>query len=171
MLIYDLAPLTRGPIATDAELAATDPLFHDLDVSLDRPVSVRGRLTASGPGRYYWQAVLATAFTVSCRRCLVPVHVPVEARVAVLFAEGAAEDDPSIYPIPRHAQELDLAGAVREELILALPEYVLCSESCRGLCPRCGADRNTGECACRPEADPRWAALETLRAVLPPDER
>jgi uncharacterized protein len=60
---------------------------------------------------------------------------------------------------------------IREELILAVPEYVLCREECRGLCPRCGKDLNEGPCACRPEPDPRWAALEALKHMGPDGER
>ena len=29
-------------------------------------------------------------------------------------------------------------------------------------CPKCGADLNIGPCQCKPETDPRWAALSKL---------
>ncbi|MBI5420379.1 MAG: DUF177 domain-containing protein [Deltaproteobacteria bacterium] len=38
-----------------------------------------------------------------------------------------------------------------EQVALALPVKLLCGEECRGVCPRCGGNRNRGECAC-PEA-------------------
>ena len=38
------------------------------------------------------------------------------------------------------------------------------SDDCRGLCARCGADRNAGDCGCATGwADPRLAVLQTLR--------
>ncbi|HZW36979.1 MAG: YceD family protein [Deltaproteobacteria bacterium] len=40
-----------------------------------------------------------------------------------------------------------------EQVALALPVKLLCSEECRGVCPTCGANRNRGECAC-PDAQP-----------------
>jgi len=59
--------------------------------------------------------------------------------------------------------EVDLAPLVREAMLLALPTKPLCREDCRGLCPRCGANRNAGDCGCRQEwSDPR---LEVLRAL------
>ena len=60
--------------------------------------------------------------------------------------------------------EIDLGGFVREILTLAVPVQPLCKESCLGLCPRCGADRNAGPCGCDP-ARPKsaFAALEALR--------
>jgi uncharacterized protein len=40
---------------------------------------------------------------------------------------------------------------------------LLCSEDCKGLCQKCGADLNHGKCNCpEHEPDPRWAALKKL---------
>lgn len=42
---------------------------------------------------------------------------------------------------------------VRQMLMLALPMKFLCREDCRGICPACGANWNTGSCGCpRPKA-------------------
>jgi uncharacterized protein len=43
----------------------------------------------------------------------------------------------------------------------------LCREDCQGLCPVCGADKNTGACSCvESSPDPRWAALAALKSRL-----
>ena len=40
---------------------------------------------------------------------------------------------------------------------------VLCREDCKGLCPKCGANLNRGECGCsRREIDPRLAVLQRI---------
>jgi DUF177 domain-containing protein len=60
--------------------------------------------------------------------------------------------------------EIDLTPLVYEQIMLALPTRPLCGEECRGLCPQCGTNRNTGQCACVLEAgDPRWSALRNLK--------
>ncbi|MFQ6047200.1 MAG: DUF177 domain-containing protein [Gemmatimonadales bacterium] len=165
MVRLDLALLAAGPVETAAEVPADDPLFEDVDFILAAPVVVSGRLTASGPGRYYWDARLATTVATACRRCLARVDVQVESDLEALFSEDASLDDPASYLIPGGARELDLSQPIREELILAVPEYVLCREDCRGLCSRCGKDLNEGPCGCGSEPDPRWAALERLRVT------
>ena len=44
--------------------------------------------------------------------------------------------------------------------MLSLPEGVLCSEGCRGLCPVCGKNLNDGDCGCgNDDTDPRLEAL------------
>jgi hypothetical protein len=62
-------------------------------------------------------------------------------------------------------REIDLTDAVREHVLLAVPGFVECSESCRGLCPRCGVNRNDVSCDCAENAgDDRWAALRDLKS-------
>ncbi len=59
---------------------------------------------------------------------------------------------------------IDIAEVVREQVLLDLPEQIYCKEGCRGICPKCGADRNLINCDCdETEIDPRWAALKNLR--------
>ena len=62
--------------------------------------------------------------------------------------------------IPARARELDLGEAIREELILDLDPFVLCDPECKGLCPKCGVNRNQQTCECvDEELDPRWDVL------------
>ncbi|MBP1654290.1 MAG: hypothetical protein H6Q28_846, partial [Bacteroidetes bacterium] len=56
---------------------------------------------------------------------------------------------------------IDLAEDVRQTLMLSVPLKLLCAEDCRGLCPTCGANRNTAGCDCREdEPDSRWEQLK-----------
>ncbi len=166
MLRVDLPALRKGPVQTEGAIPADDPLFAGVGFHLGRPVRVGGRLMYSGQGQYYWRADLRTVVETTCRRCLAPVALEVAADLDVLFTEDTQADDPSTYVIPPRSTELDLGATVREELILAVPSYVVCRDDCRGLCPRCGKDLNQGPCDCRPEADPRWGPLAALRARL-----
>ena len=171
MLRVDLRELARGPVATTGELAPADPLFEGLDLALAEPVRVTGRLQATGEGRYYWHGDVRTAVAGECRRCLRTLAVPVRADVGALFSRDAdVLADPDTYALAGDAREIDLRGAIREELLLAAPRFVLCRDDCRGLCPRCGQDLNAGPCGCAPQSDPRWSALASLREKLR-DER
>lgn len=60
--------------------------------------------------------------------------------------------------------ELELGPYLREVVVLGLPVQPLCREDCRGLCPRCGNDRNRQACVCeetRPESP--FSVLQVLR--------
>lgn len=163
MLRVDLRALAAGPLETDAVVQPDDPGLADLEFTPIEPVRVSGRLMATGPGSFYWEGRLLTRVRVACRRCLVPVEVVIDEGVDLLFTEDQGADDPSAVVIPPRSTELDLGETIREELILAAPEFALCREDCRGICPRCGKDLNDGPCGCPPERDRRWAALEALK--------
>jgi uncharacterized protein len=151
MLRVDLRDLNRGPVETVGRLGPDDPVFDGLGFELAGPVSVDGRLQETSPGEYFWRGRLHGERQANCRRCLTDVRQPIDLELSVLFSDDPdAADDPSVYPLPPQAATLDLGEAVREELALAVPPYVLCRDDCAGLCPRCGADLNAGPCQCAP---------------------
>jgi uncharacterized protein len=165
MLRIDLGALRHGPIDMFQMVSANDSLFDGLEFQLSRDVRLHGRLMEAGAGRYYWHGRLETQVQSPCRRCLTPVAVDVEHPIEVLFTEDDEAEDPASYVIPPKAMEIDPGDAVREELILSVPDYVLCTDECRGICAGCGTDLNTGSCTCRPEPDQRWAVLEALKTA------
>jgi uncharacterized protein len=57
---------------------------------------------------------------------------------------------------------LDLNDYVYQEIQLFLPQKMLCSEDCKGLCPTCGTNLNKEKCSCKKEVDPRMASLLQL---------
>jgi uncharacterized protein len=101
-----------------------------------------------------------------CFRCLddAVLDIPVHAREYQATSPGEAEELASPYV---RDDKLDLAAWGRDALALELPDKILCRPDCAGLCPVCGKNLNdephTHEEAV---ADPRWAALESLRDRL-----
>jgi uncharacterized protein len=162
-----LANLEQGPVETTYRVATDDPLLAGVEFSLTQPVNVTGEVSAAGEGNFYWHGSLKTAVDGTCRRCLAGITVPVESPIGVLFTDDQQADDASVYVIPPRSKALDLASALREELILAVPQFTLCRTGCQGLCPRCGKDLNSGPCDCGPDTpEPRWAGLADLKQRL-----
>lgn len=110
---------------------------------------------------------------LSCGRCLTDLEDAVEADVIELFAgapsPAALDEEEAVEPgYEIREGTIDLDTLLRDALVPAAPYRPLCRTDCRGLCPGCGANRNTVDCICEDDDhDPRWAALEGLR--LPPD--
>ena len=167
MLKLSLTAVDRGQVTIREQVSPGDPLFEGAGVRLAEPLSVDLRATSVGDDSILVRGTLATRVVLECRRCLKDVEQDVKVHVDLLFAElGADEQEEAegeVYPIPARGTELDLAGPVREQLLLAVPEFALCREDCKGLCPQCGADRNENECDCvsEPAASP-WDALKKL---------
>ena len=119
--------------------------------------------------------------TVACSRCVEPVKIPIDEKLMVTFMpeneipdeestnaptapdEGVevAAGDLDLFPFD--GEKIDLEPLFREQFVLAIPYAPLCREDCKGLCPQCGIDRNTGTCTCEKPIDPRLAALKGLK--------
>lgn len=166
MLKLALAAVDRGEVRIREEVAPDDPLWNDAGVGLSAPLVVDLAARSVGDGILV-RGRIATTVRRECRRCLAEVERKVDDTVDMLFEPLEDEEDAAdgeVYPIPPRGTELDLAGPVREQLLLRVPEYVLCREECRGLCPTCGADLNAGACECVPEqASSPWNALKNVK--------
>lgn len=164
MLGIDLARLARtGSAEVDTQVPADDPLWAGTEIELAGPLDVR--LVAEAAGRdVVVRGRLTGTVAMSCRRCLAPVDARVEEDVTFVYREEAGGAEAESYALPERGNELDVGEAVREHVVLAVPRYVECSPSCRGLCPRCGTNLNEGSCECEvEEEDERWAPLRRLK--------
>ncbi len=62
--------------------------------------------------------------------------------------------------------ELDIAGILWEQFVLAIPMKPVCSERCLGLCPYCGQNLNFGPCECQYfQGDSRMAVFRNIKVV------
>jgi uncharacterized protein len=165
-----LAELQRaGSLKVRRVIPEDDPLWADSGLELEGPVTLDLEARMTPTGQVLVRGAVEAPLLHECRRCLTPVHRTLKAEVALVWTDpgeaGAESDDDSeeVRVLEPGVGEIDLGEAVREELILAAPAYVLCREDCKGLCPRCGADLNEGPCECvDDDRDPRWDPLRTL---------
>lgn len=165
MLSFDIRSLDARAAQVDGLLNPDDPVWQDDDIRPSEPITVTGRLSSAGNGRYYFSGHFSGTAIGECRRCLKEVDTEASEETHLLFAESDDEttDDPDVFPIDLQATMLDLRPALREQWLLSVNQYALCSDECKGLCPSCGADLNEGACSCAPTIDNRWDALRTAR--------
>lgn len=149
---------------------ADDPIRP---IVLCEPVEVDFRLVPFR-GDFRVELRTKTVAILSCSRCLREFAFPVmaEGTLTLLRIPSAGslkeemeltlEDLDSSY---FEGDIIDLSQLVYEQIVLSFPMKPLCKEDCKGLCPRCGVDRNLYSCECqKSEADPRWAPLMKFRA-------
>lgn len=168
MLRLDLARLGReGSVPVEARIPSDDPLWDDLGVTLEEPAEIRLRASLAGTGEVVVRGDVATKVVQDCRRCLEPVSGELSLEVTMVFVSSdtpGAEDDGDARVFDAGGSELDLSVPMREELVLSIDPYVVCDPECKGLCPRCGVNRNSETCDCSDEEiDPRWDALRALQ--------
>ncbi len=101
-----------------------------------------------------------------CGRCLRPISAPLTVSIQELYAyEHSTTDETTDEDEVGRLQGdlIDLEPALRDAVVLALPNHPLCRDDCPGLCPDCGVpwDDLPDDHSHEP-ADPRWAALSRL---------
>jgi uncharacterized protein len=85
--------------------------------------------------------------------------------------EGSAGSfDPALADEESYSgNSIDVAPALREQILLSLPPAPLCKDDCQGLCQSCGQDLNLADCGhVADTTDPRWAALKKIQLSEPP---
>ncbi|HEX4277052.1 MAG TPA: DUF177 domain-containing protein [Bryobacteraceae bacterium] len=145
----------------------------------DPAVLQKGPLTAQGVaellpdtgGEVRVTGRIQTDLETECDRCLGRAVFHLDAPFDLFYRpleSGAGEDEKAIdegeaemgfYELPG----LELEDIVREQVLLQLPMQRVCSDSCKGICPVCGSNRNETNCSCQPPSgDDRWMALKDL---------
>lgn len=110
----------------------------------------------------------------TCARCLETYRFPFAQPLRVVLAprasagEGEGDDDLGLGFFD--GEEIDVTGLVVEHALLGLPTIPLCHADCRGLCPRCGTNRNVRPCTCDVDTSTRTGGLAAL-AGLKIDQR
>jgi uncharacterized protein len=130
--------------------------------------------TITTPIRYNFTATLAINDVVvkancnfkiagKCGSCLKDVTEEININDIYLYFENPGQG------------ELDISKDLSEEISLNLPINIVCDENCKGLCPRCGINLNTGNCDCSEkkedlfseEEDNIWGKLNELKLDNP----
>jgi uncharacterized protein len=142
----------------------------DERVSLAAPAAVNGKVQLAG-NEVFVNGHLDTRAEVECDRCLKAVEIPVSADFTLEYISGSEYESSGVAELTEAEMSvsvfdgngIDVDEIVKEQVLLAVPTRMLCREDCKGICPECGNDRNTGECNCvTNDIDPRWAALKNL---------
>jgi uncharacterized protein len=143
----------------------------DERVRLSGPASVKGKVKLSG-NEVFVNGHVDTRAQVECDRCLQQVEAPVSADFALEYITGSEYESSEVAELTEaemsvsvfDGQGIDVDEIVKEQVLLAVPTRMLCREDCKGICPECGIDKNTGECQCvTDDIDPRWATLKNLK--------
>ncbi len=144
---------------------------EDTDLEFESPIEFELTVSKFGSDIRVEGPVKCTLRLV-CDRCLESFLLPVSGRVGIELAPKSEEPKPAEMELTGdevnlnyyEGDELDLDPYIFEEVMLAIPIKALCNETCKGICPVCGKNRNKEECTC---VDTKGSALgEKLKKFL-----
>lgn len=137
----------------------------------DGGARVDARLVRAGPSVVVHGRVRAHLGYV-CARCAEEVAFDLDHSFSHVFVRGHETaglpdevDDPEALEFSFiEGPLIDVEPLMAEEAVLALPQFPLCSDACRGICQHCGRNLNRGTCECHVDVvDPRWAKLREIK--------
>ena len=158
----DLSKIIEMPGAEERFAVTLDPerLTDPAVRSYACPPEASGKVVNTA-GLLDLRATVNARMTCICDRCgkqferekVMEIDVP-------LAADAEGEVGPDEFEIEGDGIEVD--QVLETCFILSMETKQLCKEDCKGLCPVCGKDLNTGPCGCTKPVDPRLAVLGQL---------
>lgn len=170
-MTIDLFDISEPVYEFQTELAPDEINLDEESARLLRRVSIAGTLR-KGIAQVDVEGNIRAEIEIDCTRCLSKAETELSFPFKVVYvteenyteaeeAELNAEDlEVAIFD----GEKIDLNELAREQITLNLPTRFLCRDNCQGLCPKCGANKNSDNCSCEEkESDPRWSALKNLK--------
>jgi DUF177 domain-containing protein len=164
----------RQPVSEFARTFKPEDVGDEVDVyRIVKPVDLAFEIHKD-KDKFRLVGTVVTELELPCSRCLEPFRLPVAAPFDLRYLPASTAsseperevDDEDLETSFYENDAIDLNELLREQFYLALPMKPLCQEDCRGLCPQCGTNLNTGTCDCAPVwEDPRLAPLKGLGKI------
>ena len=157
----NVKPLLSGELRKlpfDYELAVE---HEESGYVLAKNARVQGEIKDMG-GYMQLDAECVIGYETECARCLKKIDGECSIRfVRPVAVKLEADNEEEEYILVGANSTVNVDEILVDELVMSLPYGSLCSDDCKGLCPRCGCNKNETECSCvTKEIDPRWAVLK-----------
>ena len=163
-MIIDLSEIIRNvdeKIDIDCDIAFDDTKFMGDLFTFEKPLHVKGHIPNNSKSLEL-NAIVTGEMGVECARCRKPLSVPVNFDIEEVIMQDTGEDAAEDV-ILISDEKLDIYDIIANNFFMNVEGKYLCSDDCKGLCPKCGADLNVTQCDCdADEIDPRWAKLAEI---------
>ncbi len=163
-MIIDVSSIlkeTGGKINIDAKLDFADVDFLGESFRFTAPLDLCGKIYNNGKSLRL-ELKVSGNMQVHCARCISLIDTGLEFDVVENFMQDdseAVDEDIILFS----GTKIDIKDVVVNSFFMNAEGRYLCSEDCKGLCPKCGKNLNEGSCDCADDdIDPRWASLREI---------
>ncbi|MGD0822505.1 MAG: DUF177 domain-containing protein [Desulfomonilia bacterium] len=167
-----LVPDTIGEAGIEKDLRIEPgtmmELFADKDIEVTEPFDLHYEV-ARHHENIHVSVDIKGNLSTTCSRCMSAMEYPVDLHLESDYMPAPPEmsDHLEAERLSEETgyfrKEIKLGEYIISELVLSLPFIYICTDSCKGLCPHCGANLNDGPCACTHSADPGFQVLLQLK--------
>lgn len=168
-LRWSIHSLREGKNSFRCAINPTELDLDDTGTVLEGPVECSITLSKSEEkvileGKASFSLILECArcfasFVLKCSETLTAYYL--SERTPYHDTESLSRDD--VLSEQYFEDTIDAHQLLHDTIMLSKPMKPLCSANCKGLCPICGQNLNTGNCSCKKDtSDPRWEQLKKL---------
>lgn len=148
MMKIQIGGLSEGAHEFDFQATA-----EEIDLGESFPGVVRVEVVAEKTGsQIVLKGDVHTEGRFICDRCAGDFTLALPASYKMYYVteggEFAGVDQSEMQTIAPGSGFIDITDDVRQTILLAVPLKLLCTEQCRGLCPKCGENLNDELCSC-----------------------
>ncbi|WBW50344.1 DUF177 domain-containing protein [Peptoniphilus equinus] len=150
----------------EGQLEANTTQYDTRGLEIVYPVHYDGVLTKLG-NSLKLDLDVRYSLATHCDLCLKPMTTDVQGHMEAYALDSRFDDafeDSDLDTFEIEDETIDVDDQVMALVITSQPLKTVCSDTCQGLCPQCGADLNLGPCGCDHEAviDLRFEKLKNL---------
>lgn len=152
------------------KLELTEKISSDESIKIVMPVKASLKIDKKGSEVIITGTAKGTV-ELQCSRCLKVLDMDIDSIINVVYHPASEINKEEHYELKGDELDtgfyrndtIDTEDLLKEQLVLNLPMKPLCSNDCKGLCPKCGVDLNIAQCNCPvSEVDSRLAVLKQL---------
>jgi uncharacterized protein len=111
---------------------------------------------------------------LECSRCLKHFPLALDAEFSIDVSPLSAMDKTPEHELTGgeleiefyQGDEIEPLDFIKEQLLISIPMVPVHSPACKGLCPVCGADLNSGDCGCRREGLEGFGPFSELKDLF-----
>lgn len=168
--IFEIGELVRGNPGTRFifEIDEKDTIVNDEEYTTLSDITGRLRFTKLNDGILVEMLNVKLKLKFKCTKCgdefNKVIEVPTAERLFFFEEQKHILDVMDVFYVDLKKMEIDTADFIRQEIILHFPMIPVCSNSCKGLCPKCGTNLNQKSCNCKIDSKPD-KPLEILKQL------
>ncbi|MCQ2557760.1 MAG: DUF177 domain-containing protein [Oscillospiraceae bacterium] len=156
--LHEIIEMPGGSIPFELDLE-TDNLDYPQIVAYSTLPHAVGKVVNEA-GVLHVKGEVSAEMVCICDRCGDEFKTQKVTQLHGIIAEEDDGENPELFLL--EGNEIDMSEIVSTCFILDMDTKFLCMPDCKGICPKCGKNLNSGSCACGKEVDPRFAVLEQL---------
>ncbi|MBL8013958.1 MAG: DUF177 domain-containing protein [Candidatus Omnitrophica bacterium] len=136
MLKFPIKDITSAGLNVSQDVELSEIGLSQQEVDVRSPLSVNAVLTRVD-NTVIADVTVNAEYGYQCARCLED------------FARQKSRELHFDFEVASPMDVIDVGEEIRQEMILNIPQRVLCSKDCKGICAGCGANLNIEKCKCQ----------------------